>query len=317
MGFAIMQVLRKCSRIGTTCVFSWPWPGKRACPAGRILKVDPATVGRRIARLEEAMSAPLFAKSPSGYALTNDGQRMLVHAARAEQAMSAALEDVGGRTEQLSGQIRLGAPDGAANFLLPQVCAGIAADNPDLDVQIVALPRVFNLSKREADMAIGVSPPAAGRLSVKKLTDYRLHLVASQAYLDRAAPITRLSDLRGHPIVGYIPDMIFDKELDYLGDLGVERVALASNSVSVQFNWIRHGAGLGVMHDFAMPHAGNLVKVLPEEISLTRGFYLIRHDDDRRLDRMNRFAATLAIRVRAEVGRLEALAAEGRASGER
>jgi hypothetical protein len=43
-------------------------------------------------------------------------------------------------------------------------------------VQLVALPRVFNLSKREADMAIGVSRPEAGRLVVQKLTDYRLHL---------------------------------------------------------------------------------------------------------------------------------------------
>src|SRR6056297_3307007 len=194
--------------------------------AGRQLRIDPATVGRRIARLEERLGAALFAKSPQGYALTEQGQGLLPHAERAEQAIVAAQEEVRGETGRLSGQIRIGAPDGCANFLLPKVCADIAAENPDLDVQIVALPRVFNLSKREADMAIGVSPPAAGRLSVKKLTDYRLHLVASQAYLGRAAPITRLSDLRGHPIVGYIPDMIFDKELDYLGDLGVERVAL-------------------------------------------------------------------------------------------
>ena len=275
--------------------------------AGRVLKVDPATVGRRIARLEEAVGAALFARSPTGYALTNDGQRMLRHAMSVEQAMSAALEDIGGQADRLSGQIRLGAPDGAANFLLPKVCADIAAENPDLDVQIVALPRVFNLSKREADMAIGVSPPTAGRLSVQKLTDYKLHLVASKRYLRNAAPIRDVEDLKGRPVVGYIPDMIFDKELDYLGDLGIERVPLASNSVSVQFNWIRQAAGLGVMHDFAMPHARGLVKVLPERISLTRGFYLIRHEDDRRLERMNRFAVALAEGVRAEVARLEAL----------
>jgi DNA-binding transcriptional LysR family regulator len=72
---------------------------------------------------------------------------------------------------QLSGQIRLGAPDGVANFLLPQVCSAIVERNPDLDVQIVALPRLFNLSRREADMAITVSPPTAGRLTVQKVSD--------------------------------------------------------------------------------------------------------------------------------------------------
>lgn len=273
--------------------------------AGKILRVDPATVGRRIARLEEMLGSPLFAKSPQGYALTDAGQRLLAHAERAEQAMGAAVAELQGQTGTLAGQIRIGAPDGCANFLLPQVCAAIMADNPDLDVQIVALPRVFNLSKREADMAIGVSPPNAGRLSVQKITDYRLHLAASRAYLRHAPPITCLEDLAQHRVVGYIADMIFDKELDYLAEIGVPRVALASNSVSVQFNWVRNGAGIGVVHDFAMPFGRGLRKILPETVSLTRSFYLIRHADDRRLERLNRFAAALCEGIRAEVARLE------------
>ena len=89
----------------------------------------------------------------------------------------------------MTGQIRIGAPDGCANYLLPQVLAAICDANPGLEVQIVALPRVFNLSKREADMAIAVSRPTAGRLTVQKLTDYRLHLAASQEYLASAPPI--------------------------------------------------------------------------------------------------------------------------------
>lgn len=274
--------------------------------AGRVLKVDPATVGRRIARLEESLGAPLFAKSPQGYAMTDAGQRLMAHAERAEAAMGAAVEELAGQAGALSGQIRIGAPDGCANFLLPQVCAAIVADNPDLEVQIVALPRVFNLSKREADMAIGVSPPAAGRLTVQKITDYRLHLAASRRYLRRSPAIRTLDDLREHPVVGYIPDMIFDKELDYLTGIGVERVQLASNSVSVQFNWIRQGCGIGIVHDFAIPSAKGLVKLLPKEVSLTRSFYLIRHADDRRMDRLNRFALALVEGLKREVARLEA-----------
>ena len=273
--------------------------------AGKILRVDPATVGRRIARLEEMLGSPLFGKSPQGYALTDAGQRLLAHAERAEQAMGAAVAELQGQTGTLAGQIRIGAPDGCANFILPQVCAAIMADNPDLDLQIVALPRVFNLSKREADMAIGVSPPNAGRLSVQKITDYRLHLAASRAYLRHAPPITCLDDLAQHRVVGYIADMIFDKELDYLAEIGVPRVALASNSVSVQFNWVRNGAGIGIVHDFAMPFGRGIRKILPETISLTRSFYLIRHADDRRLERLNRFAAALCDGIRAEVARLE------------
>ncbi|MFU1479196.1 LysR family transcriptional regulator [Roseovarius sp. C7] len=275
--------------------------------AGRVLKMDPATVGRRIARLELDLGAPLFAKSPQGYALTLEGQRLLSHAARAEDEMTRAFEDVAGQEGPLSGQIRLGAPDGSANFLLPQVCAAIVEKHPDLEVQIVALPRIVNLSKREADMAIGVSAPTAGRLHVEKISDYKLHLAAAQSYLDRHPPITRLSDLKQHRVIGYIQDMIFDRELDYLSATGLDTVQLASNSVSVQINWIRQGAGLGIMHDFAIPFTDGLTKILTREVSLTRSFYLIRHRDNLRTDRLNRFAAALSEGMRREVARLEAL----------
>ncbi|SMX35948.1 HTH-type transcriptional regulator GltR [Maliponia aquimaris] len=284
--------------------------------AGRRLRMDAATVGRRVARLEESLGAPLFAKSPQGYALTEAGTRLVTFAEEAEQAASQAAEALQGRAEGLSGQIRIGAPDGCANFLLPQVCAAIAEGNPDLDVQIVALPRVVNLSRREADMAIAVSPPSAGRLVVQKITDYRLHLAASADYLAGHPPIRGPQDLRGHRIVGYIPDMIFDKELDYLAELGLDRVPLASNSVAVQFHWLRQGAGLGIVHDFALPAAPGLRRVLPEVISLSRSFYLVRHADDRRLERQTRFAEALVSGMRGELARLEALAqGDSRLSG--
>ena len=276
--------------------------------AGKLLRLDPATLGRRMARLELAVQATLFVKSPQGYALTEAGAELLDRAETAEQAMRAATAGLPMPSDQLSGQIRIGAPDGAANYLLPQVCAAIARDNPDLDIQIVALPRVFNLSRREADMAIGVSAPTAGRLVVQKITDYKLHLAAAQSYLDRHPAPDTVEGLHDHRLVGYIPDMIFDRELDYLSQMGISRVPLASNSVSVQVNWIRQGGGIGVAHDFSLPATPGVRRILMDAVSLTRSFYLIRHADDQRNARLSRFAEDLATGLRAEVARLEALA---------
>ncbi|SLN66032.1 HTH-type transcriptional regulator GltC [Aquimixticola soesokkakensis] len=273
--------------------------------AGRVLKNDPATVGRRITRLEEDLGATLFTKSPQGYALTTEGERLLAHAETAETAVRAGADDVAGRSDQLSGVIRLGAPDGCANYLLPGVCNRISLEHPDLEIQVVALPRVFNLSKREADLAIAVSAPVAGRLTVQKITDYKLSLAASRRYLRRAGPLESLDDLKNHRVVGYIPDMIFDKELDYLAETGTERAGLASNSVAVQFNFLRAGAGVGIVHDFALPSAPILNRVLTNAFSLTRAFYLIRYADDRKVERLNRFAALLTEYTREEVQRLE------------
>lgn len=271
--------------------------------AGRRLKLDPATVGRRIARLEEATQARLFSKSPQGYALTDEGTRLLAHAEQVERAVTGAEASLSG-PKGLTGLIRLGAPDGCANYLLPQVLTRIAAANPGLEVQLVALPRVFNLSKREADMAIGVSRPETGRLRVQKLTDYRLHLAAHRDYL-ADHPVLGPHDLKNHSFVGYIPDLIFDKELDYLAEIGAPPVTYSSNSISVQLNFLRQGAGLGVVHDFALPAAPELQRVLADQISLERAFWLIRHADDARVDRLNRFAEALVREARAEIARLE------------
>ena len=272
--------------------------------AAPVLKMDPSTLGRRIARLERSLGAALFVKSPQGYALTDLGERMKARAAEAEVHLARIKEEGQGDSTGLTGQVRIGAPDGAANYLLPQVCAAIQEKNPALEVQILALPRVVNLSRREADMAITVSPPAAGRLTVQKITDYQLHL----AMRSDAPPLKNLADLKGRRIVGYIPDMIFDKELDYLGEVGVTSVQMASNSVAVQLQMLRQG-GVGIVHDFALPFAPELRQVLRDEVSLTRSFYLVRHTSDRHSDRLTRFAEALRKGMQDEVTRLEGRAA--------
>ena len=276
--------------------------------AGRALKMDPATVGRRVQRLEEDLTARLFTKSPQGYDLTEAGQRLMKHASMMEQSLLAAESEVKGQSNVLSGSIRIGAPDGSANYLLPQVCAEIVDENPGLEIQLVALPRVFNLSKREADMAVTVSPPQAGRLTVQRITDYHLHLAASRNYLETHPPIKKLSDLKKHRMIGYISDLIFDQELDYLGHAGKDlEIGLTSNSFSVQLNWAQRGAGVCIVHDFAIPTFPELQKILTKELSLKRSFYLIRHKDDQRVERLNRFAEIFAKKIRIEVQRLEAL----------
>ena len=275
--------------------------------AAPVLRMDPATLSRRIARLEEAIGAALFVKSPQGYSLTERGAHLLEHTALAESDLLRGMEAAEG-PDILSGQIRIGAPDGCANFILPQVCAAIKAAHPALELQILALPRVVNLSRREADLAVTVSPPDGGRVVVQKITEYHLHLAQR-----RDAPrITDLREIAAHTVVGYIPDMIFDRELDYLDATGASRVDLASNSVSVQLMMLRQ-AGVGIVHDFALPFAPELVRVLRDQVALRRAFHLVRHQSDLRSPRITRVATLLAAGIRAEVQRLEAQvnAAEG------
>lgn len=276
--------------------------------AGKRMGMDPATVGRRIARLEDAAALRLFSKSPQGYALTEAGQR-LIGPAEAAEAASVEAEDMLRQAKErsgLSGQIRLGAPDGCANFLLPKVVADICRANPDLELQVVALPRVFNLSKREADMAIGVSQPQAGRMVVQRLSDYHLCLAAHQDYLGKRGAPADLAALHQHRMIGYIPDMIYDGELDYHKSLGLPPMVASSNAATVQFNMLRTGLGIGVVHEFALPAAPELRRILVGAFRLKRAFWLMRHEGDQRSDRLNRFARALQAGLRGEIQRLEA-----------
>jgi DNA-binding transcriptional LysR family regulator len=165
---------------------------------------------------------------------------------------------------------------------------------------VVALPRMFSLSKREADLAITVSPPTAGRLTVREIASYRLGLYARADVVDAIGPISSMSDLGGVRGIGYISDMIFDRELDYYALLGREtEPALTSNSLIMQLGWCLRGAGICMLPDFvARPHP-ELRLILPEDVRLTRAFYLVRHQDDARVARINRMAEVVVDWMRA------------------
>ncbi|TFL16874.1 LysR family transcriptional regulator [Jannaschia formosa] len=277
--------------------------GGSLAEAARGLRLDPATLSRRVARLERSAGATLFLKSPRGYALTEAGHRLLPHAEGMEARARAGEAALAGG-EALRGRVRIGAPDGVANHVLPAVAARIGVAHPGLGLDIVALPRVFDLGRREADLAITVSPPKAGRLMVRKLCSYRLSLAARHDYMAAHPTIRSREDLRGHRVVGYIPDMIFDADLDYLGEIGADMPGLASNSASVQLGLLRAGGGLGIVHDFMLPAAPELVRVLPDTVRLTRAYHLTRHRDAAG-PLVTRVADLLAEGVRAEVARLE------------
>ncbi len=266
--------------------------------AGRETGLDPATLGRRIGALEEALGTRLFERSSQGYAPTEAGRGLIDYAQAMEGLVGAAAAELGGESERLTGTVRIGAPDGFANYLLIDACDALSRENPELQVQVVSVPRVFMLSKREADLAIGVSPPSAGRLTVRKIADYQLRLYASRELVARLGPLREIADLRDVRGIGYISDMILDRDLDYHALLGRQaEPALTSNSLIMQLRWCLRGAGVCILPDFVAREHPQIVPVLADEIALTRSFYLIRHQDDARVARVNRLAEAIVTHV--------------------
>jgi DNA-binding transcriptional LysR family regulator len=252
----------------------------RLTVAAHRLQLDHSTLSRRIAGLEQAMKAKLFDRSPSGYMLTEQGQRLLPVAEEMERLALGAQEQVGGTAACVEGTVRIGSPEGFGSYFLAPRVARLKGLYPGLTVQLVAASGVFSLSRRDADIVIAVSRPPVGRLKVARLIDYELGLYAAPAYLDDAAPIASTADLNGHSFVSYIGELLHFPELDFLQDVAPNgSTSLESSNLVAQLKATVAGAGLCVLPAFLAEGERGLRRVLADEVSLTRSLWLIVHQD--------------------------------------
>lgn len=273
---------------------------RRVAPAARMLGIDATTIGRRLGRLERALDADLFELSAGERALTERGAALLRHAESVESAAMAAMEDVKGQQRALSGQVRVSVAEGFGTWLLAPGLADFNVRHPGIRIDLITASGFLNPSKREADMAVMLTRPQRGRLSVRRLADYQLHLYASPAYLARAGRPEAPGELRDHALVGYVPEFIFSPELDYLDEVeaGLE-ANLRSTSINMQHRMIAEGAGVGVLPDFIALRDPTLVALMPEQVEIKRSLWLVTHGDLRKLARIAAVAQWLQERVQA------------------
>jgi DNA-binding transcriptional LysR family regulator len=271
---------------------------RKVAPAARTLAIDATTIGRRLARLNLALEADLFEISGGERSLTERGQALFRHAETVESAALAAMEEVTGESRSLSGQVRLSVAEGFGTWILTPGLAEFHARNPGIRLDLITASGFLNPSKREADMAVMLARPQRGRLAVRRLGDYRLHLYASPAYLERAGTPGTRAALRHHTLIGYVPEFIFSPELDYLGEVeaGLE-AHLRSTSINVQHRMVAEGAGIGVLPDFIGQSSPGLVLVLEDQVEIMRSFWLVTHGDMRTLARIAAVAQWLQQRV--------------------
>ncbi len=272
---------------------------------GQRLGVDHTTVSRRIRSLEESLDAKLFDRAPGGYTLTQAGHDLLPIAEQIEAGAVLAEGTIGGQRETLAGAVRIGVPEGVAAYIVVKAAQKLCETYPKLELQLVAAPRKFSLSNRDADFVIAVSRPDTGRLKAQKIADYKLHVYGSKDYLAQHQSVAKVDDLKHLRGIGYVPDLIVDKELDYIPLVDRSfRPHLTSTSIDVQLQAVLNGAGVCILHDFIAERHENLVKVLPEEISFKRTFWMIVHEDYAKLERIRTCSSAIVERMRAVLSKM-------------
>jgi DNA-binding transcriptional LysR family regulator len=254
--------------------------------AARSLGLNHATVGRRITALERDLQTRLLIRRTVGCELTGEGETFLASAERMETEMLGAQAQIGRTDAALAGVVRIGAPDGfGISFLAPRL-GELTSRHPGLKIQLVPVPRSFSLSRREADIAITVERPDAGRLVARKLVDYSLGLYAAASYLaERPAPAS-LEELKNHRLIGYVEDLVFSPSLNFSLELSRHWEAGFEISSAVgQMQAVKAGAGIGILHDFAAREEPTLVRVLPHK-SILRAYWMVFHESMRDLMRV-------------------------------
>jgi len=262
----------------------------RMSRAAKRLGVSHTTVARRLARLEQRLNARLLDPDTDGYVPTEEGAALLPLA----EDMAALAGTILDRLQcpgDLSGRVRIGAPDGFGNAVLSRLLPDLAGAEPSLEIELVPVPASHKLWNRDVDIAISLERPKSGRLVMQKLIDYDLRLYASPALLARIGTPSGRDDLPRYPFIGYIDELLYTAELDFnrLVHSGARTVYKAA-TVQAQLDAVAGGAGLGVLPCFMTRGAG-LVPMLPDQIGFTRAYWMLYSEDDREISRIRRVAA--------------------------
>lgn len=244
-------------------------------------------MARRLSALEADFGARLVERSTRGVVLTAQGAALALHVERMEAEALAATEELSQVGLGLSGVVRLATPEAFGAHVVAPAAARLHHLHPNLQIELVPAARTVNLSRREADIAIGLSRPEHGRLVSRKLADYRLGLYASHQYLAEAGEPRTLEELRRRPLVWYIDELIDVPELRYLDQVAQDaRTAFRSTSIAAQHTAVATGLGLGVLHALAADRDERLKRVLPETVNLVRSYWLTVHADGQRIARI-------------------------------
>jgi DNA-binding transcriptional LysR family regulator len=160
------------------------------------LGVDRNTVARRVRALEKDLGLPLFERGPQGWERTGSGDELVDLATRVEEDVLALARRADARDEAVRGTVRLTTANHLAACLLAPALPLLRARHPGLVLEIAADQRAFDLTRREADLALRMGRPTAGGLVTRKLSDISYRFYAAPTYLaGRPGPVNFDRDL--------------------------------------------------------------------------------------------------------------------------
>ena len=163
------------------------------------LGVTPSAIGQSVRALETRVGAALLTRTTRSVGLTEAGARFLARAKPAFEELVAASEIARDLGQRPAGLLRLSAPRAVVPILLEPLVASFCQAYPEIKVEIAASAELIDVAAEGFDAGIRLGQfIAADMVAVRLSPPFRLAVVASPAYLERAGRPERPDDLRNH-----------------------------------------------------------------------------------------------------------------------
>jgi len=246
--------------------------------AARKLAVDRNTVARRVTTLEAELGLSLFERGPLGWTRTKAGHELADLASRVEQDVLALALHAGASDRNLTGSVRLTTTMHLSAYLLVPALPALRARHPGLVLEIAADQRNFDLTRREADLALRMGRPQDPGLVTRKLSGIQFRFYASKALVGAR----RTVDLVEDPFVGYEESLVRTPQERWLAKVAPgRRVVFRCNSTASLAAAARAGVGVALLPCFVAEAEPGLV-VLDGPAPPDHELWLLVHGELRR-----------------------------------
>lgn len=242
--------------------------------AARALGVEHATVSRRVSLLEEQLRTKLIDRRGRKIQLTGEGERIALMARRmGDEAL--VIEQAALSRQQLAGTVRISAPPALSTAMLAGPIARLRRRHPEIEIILVGEKRYVSLNRREADIAVRLTRPEQGDLTVMRLGSMRFHFYATPGYL-ADTPEDAWS------FISYSDEMETSPQHRRLLEIARgRRIGLQASTLEFQMAAARAGGGIAILPDFLVGAADGLVQAIEEKTPVTRDIWLVVHSDIR------------------------------------
>jgi DNA-binding transcriptional LysR family regulator len=241
--------------------------------AARNLKVDHATVSRRLAALEAALDVRLVDRLPRSCRLTMIGRQVFEQAVEMEAGAHGIARLAKAAHAPLVGRVTLSAPPVLVAHLLAEHLARFRAEHPDVRLSLSAQGQQVSLSRREADIAVRlVRPDEAGSVA-RRIGRMAFGLYAHRSYAHLAAP-ERWQFITFDPSFADMPQQQW-----LLGVAADRPVACELNHISEHLIAARAGVGVAGLPCFLGEQDHDLVRIYDGVPSFARDIWLVVHRD--------------------------------------